>query len=102
MLSVLLDPSQQFCRQFVAFVESALHFGLARRRRFTFEQLRAQFHLSLPDRRMYAHWKITISMQPTKKFSLCLQTKQRLAIAYRLEKCSCALIIRANLESNDS
>src|SRR6266511_5527072 len=102
MLLSLFDPSQQFCRQGVAFVATALYFGLSRRRRFTFEHLRAQFHLSVADRRVHADWKIAITVQPTQKFSLCLQTKQRFAIVYRLEKCSCNLVISTNLESDDS
>ena len=51
---------------------------------------------------MHADWKIAITVQPTQKFSLCLQTKQRFVIVYRLEKRFCALIISTNLESNDS
>jgi hypothetical protein len=102
MLLSLFDPSQQLRRQGVAFVATALYFGLSRRRRFTFEHLRAHSHLSVAYRCVHADWKIAITVQPTQKFSLCLQTKQRFGIAYRLEKCLCALIIRANLESNDS
>src|SRR5260370_12636340 len=102
MLFRLPDPSQQFCRQSVAFVALAVYFSLSRRRRFTFEQLRAQFHLSVADRRIHADWKIAITVQPTQKFSLCLQTKQRFGIVYRLEKRFCALIISTNLKSNDS
>src|SRR6266436_73967 len=102
MLFRLPDPSQQFGRQSVSFVATALYFGLSRRRRFTFEQLRAQFHLSGVDRRVHANWKIAITVQPTQKFSLCLQTKQRFVIVYGLEKRFCALITRADLESNDS
>src|SRR6266481_9763008 len=101
MLLTLFDPSQQLCRQGVTFVATALYFGLSRRRRFTFEHLCAQFHLSVIDCRVYADWKIAITVQPTQKFSLCLQTKQRFGIVCRLEKCFCALIIRADLESND-
>jgi hypothetical protein len=102
MLLSLFDPSQQLCRQAVTFVATALYFGLSRRRRFTFEHLRAHFHLSVVDRRVHADWKIAITVQPTQKFSLCLQTKQRLVIVYGLEKRLCALIISTNLESNDS
>src|SRR5213596_2889877 len=102
MLFRLPGSSQQFCRQSVAFVAIALYFSLSRQRRFTFEHLRAQFHLPIADRRIHADWKIAITVQPTQKFSLCLQTKQRFAIAYRLEKWPCNLIIRANLERNDS
>src|SRR5512133_3869432 len=102
MLLTLFDPSQQLWGQGVTFVATALYFRLSRRRRFTFEQLRAQFHLSIADRRIHAHWKIAITVQPTQKFSLCLQTKQRFGIVYRLEKRFCALILSTNLESNDS
>ena len=84
------------------FVAIALDFSLSRRRRFTFEHLRAKFHLSVADRRVHADWKIAISVQPTQKFSLCLQTKQRFVIVHGLEKRFCALIISTNLESNDS
>src|SRR6266403_1354918 len=86
----------------VAFVGSAVDFGLSRRRRFAFEYLRAQFHLSVADRRVHADWKIAITVQQPEKFSLCAQTKQRFEIVYRLEKRFCALIISTNLESNDS
>jgi hypothetical protein len=51
---------------------------------------------------MHADWRIAITMQPIQKFSLCLQTKQCFAIAYRVEKRLCALIISAGLESDDS
>ena len=51
---------------------------------------------------MHGNWKITIALQPTQKFSLCVQTKQCFAIAYRLEKGFCAFIISANFESDDS
>src|SRR6266540_3240550 len=102
MLSVLLDFSQQFCCQLPSFVGSALDLSLSRRRRFTFEHLCAQFHRSVADRRVHADWKVAITVQPTQKFSLCLQTKQRFGIVYRLEKRFCALVIRADLESNDS
>jgi hypothetical protein len=102
MLSTLFDPSQQLCRQGATFVATALYFGSSRRRRFTFEHLRAQFHLSVVDRRVHADWKIAITVQPTQKFSLCLQTKQRFVIVHGLEKGFCALIISTNLESNDS
>src|SRR5215208_4348009 len=98
----LRDPSQQLCRQGVTFVATALYFGLSRRRQFTFEHLRAQFHPSVADRRMHANWRIAITVQSTQKFSLCPQTKQRFVIVYGLEKCFCALIIRADLDSNDS
>src|SRR6266513_6533624 len=100
MLLTLFDPSQQLCRQGVAFVATALYFGLSRQRRFTFEHLRAQFHLPVVNRRVHADWKIAITVQPTQKFSLCLQTKQRFVIVYGLEKRFCALIISTNLESN--
>src|SRR4030095_7707770 len=102
MLLSLFEPSQQLCRQGVAFVATALYFSLSRRRRFTFEHLGAHFHLPIADRRIHADWKIAIAVQPTQKFSLRLQTKQRFAIVYRLEKRFCALIISTNLESNDS
>src|SRR6266513_5565502 len=102
MLLTLFDPSQPLCRQGVAFVATALYFSLSRQRLFTFEHLRAQFHLPIADRRIHADWKIAITVQPTQKFSLCLQTKQRFGIVYRLEKCFCALIIRADLQSYDS
>src|ERR1700730_7892307 len=102
MLFRLPDPSQQLCRQGVTFLATPLHFGLSRHRRFTFEHLRAQFHLSVVDRRVHAYWKIAITVQPTQKFSLRLQTKQRFVIVYGLEKRSCALILSANLDSNDS
>jgi hypothetical protein len=82
MLFRLPDPSQQLCRQNVAFVATALYFGLSRQLRFAFEQLRAQFHLPIVDRRIHADWKIAITVQPTQKFSLCLQTKQRFGIVY--------------------
>ena len=58
------------------------------------------FHLAVADRREHADWKIAITVEPTKKFSLCLQTKQRVAVVYRIEKRACALIISSNLESN--
>src|SRR5438874_6224867 len=97
MLLVLPVFSHQCCWYLVAFVRGALDFSLPRRRRFTFEHLRAQFHPSVADRRIHAHWKVAIAVQQTQKFSLCLQTKQRVEIAYRLDECSCALIIKANL-----
>jgi hypothetical protein len=102
MLPSLFDPSQQFRSQDVGFVATALHFALSRRRRFSFEHLGAQGHLSVADRRMHADWKIAITVQATQKFSLCLQTKQRFTIVYRLDKRVCALIIRPNLERNNS
>src|SRR5580765_7022988 len=97
MLLTLFDPSQQRCRQGATFVAAALYFGLSRCRRFTFEHLRAQFHPSFADRRVHADWKIAITVQPTQKFSLCLQTKQRFVIVYGLEKRFCALIISTNV-----
>jgi hypothetical protein len=102
MLLTLFDPSQQLCRQGVTFPATTFHFSLSRRRRFTFEHLRAQFHLSVVDRCVHANWKIAITVQPTQKFSLCLQTKQRFVIVYGLEKRFRALVISTNLESNDS
>jgi len=62
MLLGLLDPSQQFCRQGFAFIATAFDFSLSRRRRFTFEYLRAKFHASVADRRMHAHWKVAITV----------------------------------------
>jgi hypothetical protein len=62
ILLILFDPSQQFCRQGVTFLVPALYFGLSRRRRFTFEHLRAQFHLSVVDRCVHADWEIAITV----------------------------------------
>src|SRR5262249_742039 len=101
-LMLVLNLLQKFARQCHTFFVTALDFSLSRRRRFILEHLPAQFHLSLIDHRMHADWKIAITVEPTQKFSLCLQTNQRFAIAHRLEKRFCALIIRADLESNDS
>jgi hypothetical protein len=102
MLLTLFDPSQQLCRQGATFVATAVYFGLSRRRRFTFEELRAHFHLAIADSRKHADWKIAVTVEPTQKFSLCVQTKQRFAIVYRIEKRACALIVTSNLESNYS
>jgi hypothetical protein len=44
---------------------NALDLSLSRCRRFTFEHLRAHFHLSIDDARMHADWKIAIAVQPT-------------------------------------
>src|SRR5437879_3627204 len=102
MLLLLRDSSQQFAGQLSAFVASAFHFGLPWRRRFTQENLRAHFHLALIDLCKDTHWTIAITLQPTQKFSLRLQTKQRFAIVYETDKFLCALIIGANLEGNYS
>src|SRR5947208_3299938 len=56
MLLSLFDPSQQLCRQGVAFVAIALYFSLSRQRRFTFEHLRAQFHLPIADSRIHGEF----------------------------------------------
>src|SRR5262245_504213 len=100
MLSVPLDRSQQFCRQRLAFVGRTLDFAFSRRRGFSFEQLCAHFHLAVGNARNHAHWKVAIAVQPTQKLSLCLQTKQRFGIVYRVEESLCALVIGAYLKRN--
>jgi len=102
MLLLSRDPSQQFAGQLPAFVASAFHFGLPWRGRFTQENLRAHFHLAVLNLCKNAYRTIAISLQPTQKFSLRLQTKQRFAIVYETDKFLCPLIIGANLEGNYS
>src|SRR5437660_11373118 len=102
MLLLLRDPSQQFAGQLPAFIAGAFRFGLPWRRRFTQENLRAHFHLAVVNLCKHADRTIAITLQPTQKFSLRLQTKQRFAIVYEIDKCLCALIIGANLKGNYS
>ena len=102
MLLLLRDPSQQFAGQLPVFVEIAVHFGFPRRCRFIQENLRAHFHLALIDRCKDPDRTIAVTLQPTQKFSLRLQTKQRFAIVYDIDKFLCALIIGANLEGDYS
>src|SRR5438067_13042899 len=97
MLSTLFDNSRQFCRQHLALGGSALHFRCSRRRWFTLEYLRANFHLSVANRRKHADWEIAISVQPTQKSSLRLETKQCFSVVYRINRSFCALIVGANL-----
>src|SRR5262249_35122558 len=65
-----------------------------------FEELCAHFHLAAGNACKHPHWKVAIAVQPTQKLSLCLQTKQRFGIVYRVEESLCALVIRAYLKRN--
>src|ERR1051325_8354108 len=99
---VLRDPLQQFAGQLRAFVPNAFRLGLAWRRRLSGENLRAHFHLAVLNLCKHADWTIAITLQPTQKFSLRLQTKQRFGIVYDIDNRFYALIIGTNLQGDDS
>src|SRR5437016_6118963 len=99
MLSI--DLSQQLRSEMPAIVVPPFNFAFARSRQAGLENLRAQFHHAIFNCRQNANWRITVAMQQTQELAFGSQTKQSLAIVYRIDNRSHTFITCANLESDD-